>query len=133
MHDIPLKREVFDEKAAIPEGFVRVPYIDMRALAEQHDANMKTKAENSTSPLTKDDLGQFACAAENMSIALSYAETAFGFLALLHDDNPNGQNLGFAALCYLCGKGLTGIMEKESETVERLVTHLRKLPQEVAR
>ena len=83
--------------------------------------------------LTKSNHGQFAEAAENMSIALSYAEAAFAFLALLHDDNPKGQNLGFAALCYLCGKGLTGILEKDSETVEHLVRHLRTDPQEVAK
>ncbi len=80
--------------------------------------------------LTKADLGQFATSAENMSITLSYAEEAFLFMSRLHSDVID--NRGFEALCFLCGNGLKGVLEKDSETVERLVSHLRTFPQEVA-
>lgn len=83
--------------------------------------------------LTKADLVRFAEAAENTSCALSYAEAAFAFLSRAHDDFPKGEHLGFAALCYLCGKGLEGVLDKDSETVERLVSHLRTFPQEVTK
>ena len=69
---------------------------------------------------------QFADAAENMSIMLGYAETAFGFLARLHGDRDHVGHLGFEAVCALCERGLASIGEKEGLPVERLVDQLRR-------
>jgi hypothetical protein len=69
---------------------------------------------------------QYADAAENMSVMLGYAETAFGFLARLHGDGDHTGQLGFEAVCALCERGLASVGEKEGLTVEHLVEQLRR-------
>lgn len=80
--------------------------------------------------LTKAGAEQFADAAERVSMTLSYAETAFGFLARLHDGGNHIGHLGFEAVCILCELALAGVGEKEGVTVERLVSHLRRTQSE---
>ena len=76
--------------------------------------------------LTNSAPAQLADAAENMSMALSYAETAFAFLARLHGDKDHDGHLGFEAVCRLCGQGLSFVLQTEGDRVEDLVANLRK-------
>lgn len=70
-------------------------------------------------------------AAETVNMTLSYAETAFRFLALLHADQEHPGHLGFEAVCHLCARALASVAEREGVQLEHLVSGLRKIQQEV--
>lgn len=74
-------------------------------------------------------LRQMANAAENTTLALSYAETALNYLARLHADHDldRHERLGLEAVCHLCGQGLSYVLKAENDNVENLVSRLREL------
>ena len=110
----------------VPNGFEAIPFVDVAALAKEQRAKMKAKDEEITLTLTKAGAEQFANAAEQISMMLGYAETAFCFLGRLHGDRDHVGHLGFEAVCVLCERALASIGEKEGVTVEHLVSHLRR-------
>lgn len=76
--------------------------------------------------LTKADHHQFAEAAEQMSVAICNAETAFAFLARLHGDRDHEGHHGFEAVNRLCALGLQQVMNDNDRAVEGLIAWHRK-------
>ena len=112
----------------IPEGFARIPMIDVKALAKESRGKMKTEAEAVTLTLTKKEAQAFYRAADDIEYILGITET---FLEIVRNAVSggflSGNENGLNALLDLAARGLRHATENEGRTLGQLGMRFRDL------
>ena len=112
--------------AAIPEGFVRIPMIDVKALAKEQRAKMKAEAEEVTLTLSRKEAQAFYRAADDIEFLFGITDT---FLETLRNGISggflSGNENGLNALLELGARGMRHATENEGRLMGQLGMHFR--------
>lgn len=116
--------------AEIPEGYVKIPMIDVKALAKEQRAKMKTEGngDDVTLTLSKTEAQSVYRAADDIEYLLGITGTFLETLRLgISGGFLSGNDNGLNALLDLGARGLTHVTENEGRTLGKLGMRFRDL------